>query len=137
MKAPSAPSALKSAVAAASGAWRAVRRAERLHPSVVGERLKLIGRPSVTASAGGWPTPECFPVDALLAVSVRVLAGAPRAALQRAPSEGIAPRRERIAADWAAHGRGVAAAGEPVATGSPQAIALRGGLLAQALEPAA
>ena len=137
MKAPSAPSALPSAVAAAVCAWRAVRRAQRRHPAVVGELPKLIGRPSVTASAGGWPTSGCFPVDALPAVSARLLAGAPRVVLQRAPSEGIAPRRERIAADWAAHGRGVAAAGEPVSAGSPQAIALRGELLAQALEPAA
>ncbi|MEP7283881.1 MAG: PLP-dependent aminotransferase family protein, partial [Rubrivivax sp.] len=109
--------------------WTLARRAERLNPSVIREILKLSERPGIVSLAGGLPSPDAFPIDAMREASARVLAGQPREALQYAASEGFAPLREWIAAEL--NGQGLAAdpARVLVTTGSQQGLDLVGKLL--------
>ncbi len=84
--------------------WRLARRAARLNPSVIREILKLTEQPGIVSLAGGLPAPEAFPVEAVREATARVLADAPREALQYAASEGFGPLREWVAAQMAAQG---------------------------------
>ena len=79
-------------------AWTLARRAERLEPSVIREILKITERPGIISLAGGLPSPESFPVEAMREASARVLRDTPREALQYAASEGYGPLRDWVAA---------------------------------------
>src|SRR5512139_3150769 len=112
--------------------WTLARRARRLEPSVIREILKLTERPGVISLAGGLPAADHFPLDALRAATDRVLAGAPREALQYAASEGHGPLRETVARDLRAHGLDVEAGQVLITTGSQQALDLVGKVLIDA-----
>jgi 2-aminoadipate transaminase len=96
-----------------------------MNPSVLREILKLAERPGIVSLAGGLPSADLFPIEALREATARVLAESPREALQYAASEGFGPLREWIAADCARRGmRHVRAADVLVTTGSQQGLDL-------------
>jgi 2-aminoadipate transaminase len=120
-----------------TGPWRLARRAARLNPSVIREILKLTERPGIVSLAGGLPAPEVFPVEAMREATARVLADAPREALQYAASEGFGPLREWVAAQMAAQGLSASAAQVLITTGSQQGLDLVGKVLIDAGAPVA
>ena len=92
-------------------------RAERMNPSIIREILKITERPGVISLAGGLPSPDSFPVEAMREAADRVLRDTPREALQYAASEGYAPLREWVAHALMAQGLKVDASNS---TGAPQ-----------------
>ena len=112
--------------------WTLAHRAERLNPSVIREILKITEQPGIVSLAGGLPSPESFPVQAMREACARVLADAPHEALQYAASEGFGPLREAVAADMAAQGLAVRAAQVLITNGSQQGLDLVGKLLIDA-----
>ena len=50
-----------------SSPWTLARRAERMNPSILREILKVTDRPGILSMAGGLPSPESFPVEAMRA----------------------------------------------------------------------
>ena len=66
--------------------WTMARRAERLNPSTIREILKITERPGIISLAGGLPSPDTFPIEAMREATARVLRDAPREALQYAAS---------------------------------------------------
>ena len=77
-----------------------------MNPSAIREILKLTERPGIISLAGGLPSAETFPVEAMREATARVLRETPREALQYAASEGFAPLREWVAAEIGAPGPG-------------------------------
>ncbi|WP_036250663.1 PLP-dependent aminotransferase family protein, partial [Methylibium sp. T29] len=112
--------------------WTLARRTERMNPSAIREILKLAERPGVLSLAGGLPSPDGFPVEALREASARVLRDTPREALQYAASEGYGPLREWVAARLANDGVVVEPGQVLVTTGSQQGLDLVGKLLIDA-----
>lgn len=107
-----------------SAPFRLARRALRMNPSAIREILKVTERPDVISLAGGLPSPEVFPVDAVREASERVLRDTPREALQYAASEGHGPLREWVASQLAGQGLRVSAAQVLITTGSQQGLDL-------------
>ena len=101
--------------------WTLARRAERMNPSVIRELLKLTERPGIISFAGGLPSPDTFPIEAMREACDRVLLEDGRSALQYAASEGYGPLREWVAASlpWA-----VDPAQVLITTGSQQGLDL-------------
>ena len=112
--------------------WQMARRAERMNPSVIREILKVTERPGIISLAGGLPSPDSFPIDAMRAATARVLLDNPREALQYAASEGFAPLREWVAAQMATQGLHVDASQVLITTGSQQGLDLVGKVLIDA-----
>ena len=81
--------------------WTLARRAERLNPSTIREILKITERPGIISLAGGLPSADTFPVQAMREATATVLRDTPREALQYAASEGFEPLREWVAAELA------------------------------------
>jgi 2-aminoadipate transaminase len=107
--------------------FQLARRAERMNPSVIREILKVTERPGIVSLAGGLPSADTFPVDAMREACTRVLRDAPREALQYAASEGFAPLREWVAAHLAEQqGMRVTADQVLITTGSQQGLDLAG-----------
>lgn len=104
--------------------WTLARRAERMNPSIIREILKVTERPGILSLAGGLPSPDSFPIDAMREASVKVLQTAGREALQYAASEGYAPLREWVAAHLGAQGMRVDASQVLITTGSQQGLDL-------------
>jgi len=104
--------------------WTLARRAERLNPSVIREILKLSERPGMISLAGGLPSADTFPVEAMREASAKVLTDTPREALQYAASEGFQPLREWVAAELVAQGLRVDASQVLITTGSQQGLDL-------------
>ena len=118
--------------AATTSPWALARRAERMNPSVIREILKIAERPGIISLAGGLPSPDTFPVEAMREATARVLRDAPREALQYAASEGFAPLREWVAAHLAEQGMQVDASQVLITTGSQQGLDLVGKVLIDA-----
>ena len=112
--------------------WQMARRAERMNPSVIREILKVTERPGIISLAGGLPSPDTFPIEAMRAATARVLLDNPREALQYAASEGFAPLREWVAAQMATQGLHVDASQVLITTGSQQGLDLVGKVLIDA-----
>jgi 2-aminoadipate transaminase len=112
--------------------WRLAARTARMNPSAIREILKLTERPGIISLAGGLPSAETFPIEAMREASARVLRETPREALQYAASEGFAPLREWVAAEMARHGLSVDAAQVLITTGSQQGLDLVGKVLIDA-----
>ena len=112
--------------------WKMARRAERMNPSVIREILKITEKPGIISLAGGLPSPDTFPVEAMREATALVLRDAPREALQYAASEGFAPLREWVAAHMAAQGVHVDASQVLITTGSQQGLDLVGKVLIDA-----
>jgi 2-aminoadipate transaminase len=108
------------------------RRAERMNPSVIREILKVTERPGIISLAGGLPSPDSFPIEAMREATARVLKDAPREALQYAASEGFAPLREWVAGHMAEKGVAIDASQVLITTGSQQGLDLVGKVLIDA-----
>jgi 2-aminoadipate transaminase len=101
------------------------RRAERMNPSIIREILKVTERPGIVSLAGGLPSADTFPVEAMREACARVLRDAPREALQYAASEGFGPLREWVAAHLASsQGMTVTPDQVLITTGSQQGLDL-------------
>ncbi len=109
--------------------WTLARRAERLNPSTIREILKVTERPGIISLAGGLPSADSFPVQAMQEATAKVLSEQPREALQYAASEGYGPLREWVAADLATQGLRVHADQVLITTGSQQGLDLVGKVL--------
>ena len=109
--------------------WQMARRAERLNPSTIREILKITERPGVISLAGGLPSADTFPVQAMRDATAAVLRDNPREALQYAASEGFAPLREWVAAELCGQGLKVDADQVIITTGSQQGLDLVGKVL--------
>ena len=118
--------------ASSSSPWQLARRAARMNPSVIREILKITERPGVISLAGGLPSPDSFPIEAMREATARVLADAPREALQYAASEGFGPLREWVAEHMAERGVTVDADQVLITTGSQQGLDLVGKVLIDA-----
>ena len=101
------------------------RRTARMNPSVIRDLLKITERPGITSLAGGLPSADTFPVEAMRDATARVLREAPREAMQYAASEGYEPLREWVAHYLAAHqGMTVSASQVLITNGSQQGLDL-------------
>jgi 2-aminoadipate transaminase len=109
--------------------WTMARRAERLNPSTIREILKITERPGIISLAGGLPSAETFPVQAMREATDRVLREHGKPALQYAASEGFGPLREWVAGELGARGLRCEAAQVLVTTGSQQGLDLVGKVL--------
>ncbi|MBL8326934.1 MAG: PLP-dependent aminotransferase family protein [Rubrivivax sp.] len=109
--------------------WQMARRAARLNPSTIREILKLTERPGIISLAGGLPSADSFPVQAMREATDRVLREQPREALQYAASEGYGPLREWVAGELAGLGLKVEAGQVLITTGSQQGLDLVGKVL--------
>ena len=87
--------------------------------------------------AGGLPSADTFPVQAMRDACDKVLRDAPREALQYAASEGFAPLREWVAQHLAAAGPGGQAEQVLITTGSQQGLDLAAKVLIDAGAPVA
>ncbi len=117
--------------------WTPARRCERMQPSILREILKVAERPGIRSMAGGLPSPETFPVEAIAAACDAVLTRQPKAALQYAASEGFAPLREWVAASLSRPGYQVGADEVLITTGSQQGLDLVGKVFIDAGAPVA
>ena len=106
--------------------WRLAARTDRMNPSVIREILKLTELPGIISLAGGLPSPDTFPIEAMREATTRVLRDSPREALQYAASEGYAPLREWVAAEMTSHGLQADASQVLITTGSQQGLDLVG-----------
>ena len=109
--------------------WQMARRAARLNPSTIREILKLTERPGIISLAGGLPSADTFPVQAMREATERVLRDQAREALQYAASEGYGPLRDWVAGELATLGLKVDAAQVLITTGSQQGLDLVGKVL--------
>lgn len=112
--------------------WQLARRADRMNPSLIREILKVTERPGILSLAGGLPSPDTFPAEAMRAAADKVLREAPREALQYAASEGYAPLREWVAEHLGRQGMAVSPGQVLITTGSQQGLDLCGRLLLDA-----
>ncbi len=100
------------------------RRAARMNPSVIREILKVTEQPGILSLAGGLPSPDSFPIDAMREATQKVLRDTPREALQYAASEGYAPLREWVVQHLRAQGLRCDAGQVLITTGSQQGLDL-------------
>ncbi len=106
------------------------RRTARMNPSVIRELLKVTERPGIISLAGGLPSADTFPVEAMREATARVLRDAPREALQYAASEGFGPLRDWVVQYLAAHqGMRVTPDQVLITAGSQQGLDLAGKVL--------
>jgi len=112
--------------------WHLAARCARMNPSVIREILKLTELPGVRSLAGGLPSAETFPVEAMREATAKVLAENPREALQYAASEGFAPLREWVSAKMTAAGIDAPADRVLITSGSQQGLDLIGKVMLDA-----
>ncbi|GAA0752349.1 PLP-dependent aminotransferase family protein [Ideonella azotifigens] len=117
--------------------WTLAHRAARMNPSIIREILKVTEQPGVLSMAGGLPSPDTFPIEAMREASAKVLTDSPREALQYAASEGYGPLREWVAATLNAQGQQVTPDRVLITTGSQQALDLIAKVLVDAGAPVA
>ena len=117
--------------------WQAARRSARLNPSIIREILKVTEQPGILSMAGGLPSADTFPVEAIREACNTVLSQAPREALQYAASEGFAPLRDWVAHHLAAQGLTVDPSQVLITTGSQQGLDLVGKVMVDAGAPVA
>lgn len=112
--------------------WKLAHRAERMNPSIIREILKVTEQPGIISLAGGLPSPDTFPIEAMREATARVLRDQPREALQYAASEGFGPLREWVAETLNAQGLRADASQVLITTGSQQGLDLVGKVLIDA-----
>ncbi|KQV99728.1 PLP-dependent aminotransferase family protein [Rhizobacter sp. Root1221] len=112
--------------------WHLARRTALMNPSSIREILKVTERPGIVSLAGGLPSTDAFPVEAVREASARVLRDTPHAALQYAASEGLPELREWVAAHLRDTGMRVDASQVLITTGSQQGLDLLGKVLVDA-----
>jgi 2-aminoadipate transaminase len=99
---------------------------------VIREILKVTERPGIISLAGGLPSPDSFPIEAMREATALVLRDTPREALQYAASEGFAPLREWVAEQMAQQGMAVDPTQVLITSGSQQGLDLVGKVLLDA-----
>ena len=104
--------------------WTLAQRAHRMNPSVLRELLKVTEQPGIINLAGGLPSPQTFPIEAIAQATQKVLTDDGQGALQYAASEGYGPLREWVADDLRRQGLTVQAAQVLITTGSQQGLDL-------------
>jgi 2-aminoadipate transaminase len=112
--------------------WQLAQRCDRMNPSVIREILKLTELPGVRSLAGGLPSADTFPVDAMREATAKVLADTPREALQYAASEGFGPLRDWVSAMLGAKGVDAPANRVLITNGSQQGLDLVGKVMLDA-----
>ncbi len=117
--------------------WTQARRSARLNPSIIREILKVTEQPGVLSMAGGLPSADTFPVEAIRAACDKVLTDTPREALQYAASEGFAPLREWVVQHLRGLGMALQADQVLITTGSQQGLDLVGKVMVDAGAPVA
>lgn len=117
--------------------WTQARRAARMNPSIIREILKVTEKPGVLSMAGGLPSADTFPVEAIQAACDRVLSHQSKEALQYAASEGYAPLRDWVAQRMNALGLKATPDQVLITSGSQQGLDLVGKLLCDAGAPVA
>ena len=75
-------------------------RAHKLKASMIRELLKLVMKPEIISLAGGWPSPDTFPVSESLEIFQDILKENPEYVLQYGTSEGLLQLREFLI-EWA------------------------------------
>jgi 2-aminoadipate transaminase len=103
-----------------------------MNPSVIREILKLTELPGVHSLAGGLPSAETFPVEAMREATAKVLADNPKEALQYAASEGFGPLREWVSAQMKKAGVDAPAERVLITSGSQQGLDLIGKVMIDA-----
>ncbi len=112
--------------------WRLAERAAAMNPSAIREILKVTERPGILNFAGGLPSPETFPVEAMRAACATVLAegsAVAKPSLQYAASEGLPELRAWVAAEMGRQGARVSPEQVLITTGSQQGLDLIAKLL--------
>jgi len=104
--------------------WTLAQRAHKMNPSVLRELLKVTEQPGIINLAGGLPSPQTFPIEAIAQATQKVMTQDGQGALQYAASEGYGPLREWVAADLRQQGLTVQAAQVLITTGSQQGLDL-------------
>ena len=104
--------------------WTLAQRAHKMNPSVLRELLKVTEQPGIINLAGGLPSPQTFPIEAIAQATQKVLTDDGQGALQYAASEGYGPLREWVAVDLRRQGLTVQAAQVLITTGSQQGLDL-------------
>ena len=95
--------------------------------SFIREILKVTENPAVISFAGGLPSPELFPVEAMAEAAAYVLANNGRNALQYSTTEGFLPLREWISARYLKRfGMQISPEEICITTGSQQGLDLLG-----------
>ena len=104
--------------------WKLAQRADKMNPSVIREILKVTEKPGIISFAGGLPSPQTFPIDAMAEATQKVLSQDGRSALQYAASEGYGPLRDWVAHDLKKQGMAVHPDQVLITTGSQQGLDL-------------
>ena len=107
--------------------WHLAERAEAMNPSAIREILKVTERPGILNFAGGLPSPETFPVDAMRDACATVLgkdSAIAKPSLQYASSEGLPELRQWVADEMGKHGATVSPEQVLITTGSQQGLDL-------------
>jgi len=120
-----------------SNTFTLARRAARMNPSIIREILKVTEKPGILSMAGGLPSADTFPVEAIKAACDKVLTDSPREALQYASSEGFAPLRQWVAQRVKSLGINAAAEQVLITSGSQQGLDLVGKILCDTGAPVA
>ena len=107
-------------------------RTHKMNPSVIREILKVTERPGIISFAGGLPSPQTFPVEAMREACTKVLRDTPREALQYSASEGYGPLAEWLASELVQQGLHVEPSQVLITTGSQQGLDLVGKVLIDA-----
>lgn len=117
--------------------WQQARRCARMNPSIIREIGKLAEPPGVLSLAGGLPSPDTFPVEAIRSACETVLAQTPHGALQYGSGEGYDPLREWVAAHLGGRGMRVRASQVLITSGSQQGLDLAARVMIDAGAPVA
>ena len=117
--------------------WQQARRSARLNPSIIREILKVTEQPGVLSMAGGLPSADTFPVEAIRDACNKVLTDTPREALQYAASEGFGPLCEWVVQHLRKQGLTLQASQVLITTGSQQGLDLVGKVMVDAGAPVA
>ena len=107
--------------------WQLAERAHAMNPSAIREILKVTERPGILNFAGGLPSPETFPVDAMRDACATVLgkdSAIAKPSLQYASSEGLPELRQWVSAELGKQGATVSPDQVLITTGSQQGLDL-------------
>ena len=107
--------------------WQLAERAHAMNPSAIREILKVTERPGILNFAGGLPSPETFPIEAMRAACASVLAegsAVAKPSLQYASSEGLPELRPWVASELGKQGAQVSPDQVLITTGSQQGLDL-------------
>ncbi|MFA5138711.1 MAG: PLP-dependent aminotransferase family protein [Elusimicrobiota bacterium] len=107
----------------------------RLKASAIRELLKLTERKEIISFAGGLPSPDSFPLEAIQEISQKVLKERGTAALQYGTTEGVTELREELVKLMAEDGIEVGMENILVTTSSQQGLDLVGRIFIDPTDP--